>query len=82
MSRHHAQIQRKRDGTFEITDLESMNGVFVNDKRETKVQLKEGDNVELGDVRLRFSMLSQTPTGGDETVMVRTALPGTFEGAA
>jgi hypothetical protein len=76
MSRHHAQIQLKRDGTFLVTDLESMNGVFVNEKRITSSPVKHGDLVELGDVRMRFGVTKQDSLRGDETVMVRTALPG------
>ncbi len=78
MSRHHAQIQRKRDGTFVITDLESMNGVFVNNKRVINAPLKEGDLIELGDARLRFTLMVEQTLDGDETVMVRTAMPGQY----
>jgi outer membrane biosynthesis protein TonB len=75
MSRHHAQIQLKRDGTFQITDLESMNGVFVNEKRVTSATIKEGDTVEFGDVRMKFNVARQDELGGDETVMVKTSMP-------
>ena len=39
-----------------------MNGVFVNDKRipTNGLPLREGDAVELGDVKMRFTMLSPT----------------------
>jgi pSer/pThr/pTyr-binding forkhead associated (FHA) protein len=33
VSRHHAEIRRRRDGSFEVLDLNSMNGVFVNGKK-------------------------------------------------
>lgn len=84
ISRHHAQIHRKRDGTFTISDLESMNGVFVNDKRipTNGSPLREGDAVELGDVKMRFTMLSADPLAGEETVVVRTVAPGKFGTAA
>ncbi|MEM7408523.1 MAG: FHA domain-containing protein [Pseudomonadota bacterium] len=82
ISRHHAQIHRKRDGTFTIADLESMNGVFVNDERVQSAALSEGDLIELGDVKLRFTMLAADPLGGDETVMVRTHMPGNMTTAA
>ena len=82
ISRHHAQIHRKRDGTFSISDLDSMNGVFVNDKRVSASPLKEGDLVELGDVSLRFTMLNTDPMAGDETVVVRTIAPDNMGTAA
>jgi hypothetical protein len=72
ISRHHAQIHCKRDGSFSIADLDSMNGVFVNDKRVSASPLKEGDLVELGDVSLRFTMLNNDPMADDETVVMRT----------
>ena len=82
ISRHHAQIHRKRDGTFSISDLESMNGVLVNDQRLPTSPLVEGDLVDLGDIRLRFTMLAIDSLDGDETVMVRTHIPGKFGNAA
>jgi pSer/pThr/pTyr-binding forkhead associated (FHA) protein len=83
ISRHHGQIHRKRDGTFTVSDLESMNGVFVNDKRVTTgAALREGDSLELGDVKMRFTMLSADPLAGEETVVVRTVAPGKFGTAA
>ena len=79
MSRHHAQIQRKRDGSFVITDLDSMNGVFVNDKRITRSPLNDGDRVELGDVQMRFAAAVQDELDGDDTMMVTTAMPSAYQ---
>lgn len=56
ISGYHAEIHRKRDGTFIITDLDSKNGVFLNDEVIEMAELKDGDEVELGDVRFRFSL--------------------------
>ena len=55
ISSHHAEIHRKRDGGFYIVDLASANGVYVNDKRVTQVELHDGDRIELGEVRFRFT---------------------------
>ena len=55
ISSHHAEIHRKREGDFYIVDLASSNGVFVNDKKVTQVELHDGDLIELGEVRLRFA---------------------------
>ena len=75
ISRHHAEIHRRRDGTFTITDLESMNGVFVNNKKQRKATLTDGDSVEIGDVAMTFSVQTQDDLGGEETVMLKTVLP-------
>jgi pSer/pThr/pTyr-binding forkhead associated (FHA) protein len=45
LSRRHAQFHES-DGVLWITDLESANGTFVNDKRLTAVErLKDGDKI-------------------------------------
>ena len=75
VSRHHAEIHRRRDGTFTVTDLESMNGVFVNGKRERSAKLSDADLLEIGDVGLTFSTKLGEDIGGEETVMLRTVVP-------
>ena len=56
ISSYHAEIHRKRDGSFIITDLDSKNGVFLNDEVIKMAELKDSDEIELGDVRFRFSL--------------------------
>jgi pSer/pThr/pTyr-binding forkhead associated (FHA) protein/tetratricopeptide (TPR) repeat protein len=53
ISRHHAKIIRE-GGHFHIVDLQSANGVRVNGEEYGKVELRKGDHVDLGHVRLRF----------------------------
>ncbi len=60
ISGYHAEIHRKRDGTFIITDLDSKNGVLLNDEVVEMAELKDGDDVELGDVRFRFILSRAT----------------------
>jgi pSer/pThr/pTyr-binding forkhead associated (FHA) protein len=53
ISRHHAKIVK--DGSrYSIVDLQSSNGVRVNGEEYGKVDLRKGDLVDLGHVRLRF----------------------------
>lgn len=54
ISSHHAEIHMRREGTFYIVDLSSTNGVFVNNQRVNQTEIKDGDLVELGEVRLKF----------------------------
>lgn len=56
ISGHHAEIHMSRDGAFSITDLGSGNGVFVNGERVQQCGLRDGDIIELGEVRFRFSL--------------------------
>jgi pSer/pThr/pTyr-binding forkhead associated (FHA) protein/tetratricopeptide (TPR) repeat protein len=55
MSRNHAKIVREPEtGRYTISDLQSSNGVRVNGQDYGKVELRRGDVVDLGHVRLRF----------------------------
>jgi len=56
VSGHHAEIHMARDGSFAITDLGSGNGVVINGKKITQSGLREGDLIELGEVRFRFTL--------------------------
>ncbi|MGH8592369.1 MAG: FHA domain-containing protein [Gammaproteobacteria bacterium] len=54
ISRRHAELRRKPDGTFTITDLSSLNGLYVNNTKVLTAVLHDGDRVDIGDIRLRF----------------------------
>ena len=53
ISRHHAKIVRE-NGRYQVVDLGSANGVRVNGEDYGKVELRKGDLLDLGHVRLRF----------------------------
>jgi pSer/pThr/pTyr-binding forkhead associated (FHA) protein len=53
ISRHHAKIVREGD-RYTIVDLQSANGVRVNREDYERIDLKPGDIIELGHVKLRF----------------------------
>jgi pSer/pThr/pTyr-binding forkhead associated (FHA) protein len=53
MSRHHAKVVVQQ-GRYRILDLDSANGLLVNDEAYTETELKHGDLAELGHVKLRF----------------------------
>lgn len=53
ISRHHAKVVRE-NGRYAIVDLQSSNGVRVNGEEYGKVELRRGDLIDLGHVRLRF----------------------------
>jgi pSer/pThr/pTyr-binding forkhead associated (FHA) protein len=54
ISRNHAQIKRDPTGRYTIEDLKSANGVRVNGEDYGTVELRRGDTIDLGHVRLRF----------------------------
>jgi hypothetical protein len=53
ISRHHAELVEE-NGRWSIVDLQSSNGVRVNGEDYGKVELRRGDIIDLGHVRLRF----------------------------
>jgi pSer/pThr/pTyr-binding forkhead associated (FHA) protein len=55
ISRNHAKLVREPDtARYTISDLQSSNGVRVNGQDYGKVELRRGDVIDLGHVRLRF----------------------------
>jgi pSer/pThr/pTyr-binding forkhead associated (FHA) protein len=53
VSRRHSKIE-KQDSGFVITDLESLNGTFVNDVPVKSRLLEHGDRVRIGDSQFVF----------------------------
>ena len=53
VSRRHAVFERT-GGTFTVSDVGSLNGTYVNRDRIDEVQLKDGDEVQIGKYRLVF----------------------------
>jgi two-component system, cell cycle response regulator len=58
LSRHHAKISRGDDGRFSLEDTGSANGTFVGARRVEKIELDNGDRIQLGpNLILRFAVL-------------------------
>jgi pSer/pThr/pTyr-binding forkhead associated (FHA) protein len=88
ISRNHAKFVREPDtGRYTISDLQSSNGVRVNGEEYGKVELRRGDVIDLGHVRLRFvepgedfvfgrdAQIADVPTGGkNKTLMIAAAV--------
>lgn len=53
-SRRHARIARNAGGYYEVTDLESQNGVLVDDERVERMTLLDGDAFQVGDTKFRI----------------------------
>lgn len=53
VSRVHCRLSARTDGRLEVQDLESTNGTFVNGKKIDRAELKDGDVLGVGRVRLR-----------------------------
>jgi pSer/pThr/pTyr-binding forkhead associated (FHA) protein len=83
ISRNHAKVVREADtGRYTISDLASSNGVRVNGEEYGKVELRRGDTVDLGHVRMRFvepgedflfgrdAQAVDVPTGGSKKGLI------------
>jgi HD-GYP domain-containing protein (c-di-GMP phosphodiesterase class II)/pSer/pThr/pTyr-binding forkhead associated (FHA) protein len=68
ISRHHIEVSR--DGTsFQLRDLGSTSGTFVNDRQVRRVKLKDGDRLRLGRGHgVEFIFHSHLDGEADETV--------------
>ncbi|MBI2929525.1 MAG: AAA-like domain-containing protein [Verrucomicrobia bacterium] len=76
VSRRHAQIQGRPSGEFWLVDFGSSNGTFLNGQRVgPPVLLHDGDQIEIGEVRLTFrqSQRGSTPPP-EERVTQQTIL--------
>ena len=54
-SRHHAELRKSPTGSYEIVDLGSHNGTFVNGERVGRRELTEQDLVSIGHSTFRLS---------------------------
>lgn len=53
VSRRHAEFRRSPNG-FEVRDVGSLNGTYVNRERIDAISLNAGDEVQVGKYRLTF----------------------------
>ena len=70
VSRHHAEVRDRAGGGYEIVDLGSQNGVFVNGRRVSAQPLTESDTIGIGHSTFRLTghRLEQFLDGGEVTV--------------
>ena len=64
VSRSHARIERKPDGSYQVTDLGSTNGTFVNEARiaaNAPQALGQGVPMRIADYQFRLELASPPP---------------------
>lgn len=74
ISRYHAEL-RYQNGYFELADLGSLNGVFVDNQKIEKARLPNGKLFEVGDVALRISLADPSLPVVDATQLAGTHAP-------
>jgi len=58
VSRRHAEFHRTAEG-YEVVDVGSLNGTYVNHERIERVRLASGDEVQIGKFKLVFLAASE-----------------------
>jgi pSer/pThr/pTyr-binding forkhead associated (FHA) protein len=74
VSRHHAELRRSDTGSYELVDLGSHNGTFVNGRQiSSAVLLTESDIVSIGQCTFHLAEgeLRQLGDSGDATFKAR-----------
>jgi serine phosphatase RsbU (regulator of sigma subunit) len=74
-SRHHMEITVS-DGVYRWRDLDSTNGVFVNEEKMTEGVLNPGDRIRIGATVLRFEMLDADPLSDNLAERLEQAASG------
>ena len=64
VSRKHAEFVREGDD-FVVRDIGSLNGTYVNRNRIDAVQLRPGDEVQIGKYRMTFHPSPARASGGE-----------------
>ena len=79
VSRHHAEIHELPDGGYELRDLGSSNGTFVNAVSVRSRKLQNGDHVQLGGSLLLFTWAPKRtpPASGSPSVVLSKEGAGT-----
>lgn len=75
VSRLHAEIHRYNNGNFFILDMQSLNGIYVNEEQVSNKKLQEGDIIEIGDIFLRFTQHAEDYLLDDDTAIQITKTP-------
>jgi hypothetical protein len=75
VSRLHAEIHRYNNGNFFIMDMQSLNGIYVNEEQVSNKKLEEGDVIEIGDIYLRFTQHAEDYRLEENTAIQKTKFP-------
>ncbi len=70
VSASHAEITRSPDGTFKLRDLGSRRGTYVGSKKVSETRLKNGDELMIGPIRMRFED-AETPPANHSQELTR-----------
>jgi diguanylate cyclase (GGDEF)-like protein len=76
VSRNHACIQPNSAGGYDVVDLQSTNGVYVNENRCKSIKLKDGDYLRIGNYIYRYLEGGNVETQYHEEILRLTIIDG------
>jgi len=76
ISRKHAEVVRKADGTIVLRDLDSKNGTFRNDEPIRETGLEEGDLIRIGGAMIKYVGPSRLESPGRDEASERSRRDG------
>jgi pSer/pThr/pTyr-binding forkhead associated (FHA) protein len=83
ISRRHARIERDPNNTYILSDLNSLNGIFVNNEKKKKSTLSDGDKIMIGKYTILFEDIEKKVQSGTEIALKKSdtslVVPGIIE---
>ena len=76
VSRLHAELSRDKRGNWNVVDVGSTNGTFVNEIRSTEHSLRDGDQVRFGDAIYKFLIGENVENAYHEEIYRMTIMDG------
>jgi diguanylate cyclase (GGDEF)-like protein len=76
VSRNHACLQPHAEGGYVVVDLQSTNGVYVNENRADNARLKDGDYLRIGNYIFRYLEGGNVETQYHEEIVRLTIIDG------
>ncbi len=76
VSRRHAIIRQVTSGDWQVEDLDSTNGSFVNEQRVKEQPLFDGDQLRIGDVIFKFLTGANIESAYHEEIFRMTIIDG------
>jgi pSer/pThr/pTyr-binding forkhead associated (FHA) protein len=67
ISRRHVRIERDTNRNFILSDLNSLNGTFVNNKKVKKTPIVSGDQIMIGKYTILFQDLAPYEAAAEQT---------------
>jgi pSer/pThr/pTyr-binding forkhead associated (FHA) protein len=71
ISRRHAKIERDANNSFTISDLNSLNGTFINNTKVKKSALANGDKITIGKYTILFEDMEKKDAAAAATGSIK-----------